>query len=116
MGLSGCVGDVCVSGIVLRTGLGDDKSGVLSHLRIEGDHHHIMRVTLKKGRVVPVGLPVPELDRTIITGGDDIWQGGVNVNGTNVISVSLEALRNRSGKGGSEFPKRQRNQQKKTEP
>lgn len=60
-------------------------------LRVDGQAHYVVAVTLKRLNALPVLLPVPELNRHIITSGQDEWLCRVDDNGTNVVGVGLES-------------------------
>jgi len=61
-------------------------------LRVELDLHDIVSMSFKDLGALESSIPVPELDRHVIGGGQDIRQGRVNFQRPNVISVRIEFL------------------------
>ena len=61
-------------------------------LRVELDLHDIVSMTFKDLGALESSIPVPEFDRHVIRGGQDIWQGRMDFQRPNVISVRIEFL------------------------
>ena len=62
----------------------------ISVLGIELDLHNVMSVPLEDLGAVETAVPVPKLDGHVVRGRDDVGEGRVNLDATDVVGVRLE--------------------------
>mmetsp|Transcript_9575 Transcript_9575/g.20984 ORF Transcript_9575/g.20984 Transcript_9575/m.20984 type:complete len:210 (+) Transcript_9575:3031-3660(+) len=59
---------------------------------IDFDHHHVVAVTFKNPRTLEIPVPVPQFDRHVIGGGEDVGAGGVDLQEADVVRVRLPLM------------------------
>lgn len=84
---SGTVYGPHTDGAVQRCG--GKRAGIL---RVQSDAHHVMIVALENADTCPVLLPVPHANRVVVTAGEDVRFGWVDLNTTNIVVMCLLLL------------------------
>mmetsp|Transcript_23077 Transcript_23077/g.35642 ORF Transcript_23077/g.35642 Transcript_23077/m.35642 type:complete len:215 (+) Transcript_23077:2412-3056(+) len=72
----------------IKTGRG---KGV-SILGVEANHHDVVGMPFEELCVFKTTIPVPKLDGHIVTTSEEVWQGGMDLDISDVIGMSLKVL------------------------